>query len=99
MSDGSCFQTLHASDVQAGLLELLRRIACEKGRIEIVGEDGVCDTVLISKAELESIEHALDLLSNSEGMQVLCGALKRFAEGDGFADGIYRAPQVQSAAS
>ena len=36
----------------------------EKGRVEIVSSRGACECVLISKAELEGLEHALEVLGD-----------------------------------
>jgi len=67
MPDDSPFTTLDGSQIQSDLLELLCRIAREKGRIEIKNCGGaVC--VMLSKEELDDLEAALEILSNtSEG--------------------------------
>lgn len=47
------------------LAGLLRRVAAEHGRLEIrTGRGEAC--VVLSKAELQSLEHALAVLSDSE---------------------------------
>jgi len=64
--------TLDCDSVQRDLLQLLRRIACEKGRVEILGSDGVCDCVLLSKAELDGLEKALDILARTRSGRNIC---------------------------
>jgi PHD/YefM family antitoxin component YafN of YafNO toxin-antitoxin module len=70
--------TMEAETLQVDLLQLLCRIAKNKGRIEITNcEGGNC--VLISKAELDSLEAALEILSNTDGAKQLERAIERFA--------------------
>ena len=64
MPDDSPFMTLDGSQMQSDLLQLLCRTAREKGRIEIRNCGGaVC--MLISKEELDDLESALEILSNT----------------------------------
>lgn len=79
MAGETSFQSLDLSKVQGELLALYEKIACEKGRVEIVRHDGACDCVLISKAELEGLEHALELLSDSEQVRQLTAQLANVA--------------------
>jgi len=82
MSDGTrdtAFLTLSLNHVQGDLLSLYQRIACEKGRVEITGGDGACACVLISKAELDSLETALAVLSDGETVQALHKCLAQVA--------------------
>lgn len=67
MPDGSVFQTFEAGSLPAGeFSKLLCRTAREKGRIEITNGDGT-SCVMISKAELDALEEALEILSNNDG--------------------------------
>lgn len=72
------FRTLDISQVQDNLVELLCRTAQRKGRIEINNGDGT-SCVMISKAELDDLERALEILAESEAGQVLQHAVQRFA--------------------
>ena len=93
MADVSIFQTVDGSRFQDELLEMLCRTARENGRIEITQcEGGNC--VLISKAELDSLELALDVLSNTEAGKQLHHTVEQFVQLDN-ADG--RIPSVSVA--
>jgi PHD/YefM family antitoxin component YafN of YafNO toxin-antitoxin module len=60
-----CFQTLDVTRFRRALANLHTTVGCSKGRIEVTrkGCDDVC--VLISKAELESLERALEIFAQS----------------------------------
>jgi hypothetical protein len=83
MAGDSSFQSLNLAKVQGELLALYERIACEKGRVEIVDGEGSCECVLISKAELEGLEHALEVLSDSEQVKELSAHLENLAQAAG----------------
>lgn len=72
------FRTLDISHFQGNLAELLCRTAQRKGRIEIDNGDGT-SCVVISKAELDDLERALEILADSEAGRVLHHAVQRFA--------------------
>ena len=75
----SSFQTLQLNQVQGNLLDLYERIACERGRVEIIDGDGGCACVLISKAELDSLETAIAVLSDGAGVRSMEQALAQLA--------------------
>jgi hypothetical protein len=75
----SAFQALSLSQVQSDLLDLYRRVACQQGRVEIVDEAGECDCVLISKAELDSLEKAIAILADGDTVRELSGHLSDLA--------------------
>ena len=79
MAESSLFQALHVNQVQLNLLELYEKIACEKGRVEILHSEGHCRCVLISKEELDGLERAIDLLSNHEEVRSLQASLTHLA--------------------
>jgi hypothetical protein len=60
-----CFQTLDVTRFRRALANLHQTVGCGCGRIEVTrrGCEDVC--VLISKAELESLERALQIFAES----------------------------------
>ena len=83
MTDQSSFQSLNLAQVQNDLLKLYQRVACEKGRVQIEGGDGDCQCVLISKVELESLERAIQILADSDGVKQLADELAHLAHAAG----------------
>ncbi len=79
MADVNPFQSLNLAQVQTELMRLYEKVACEKGRVEISSTGGECECVLISKAELESLENALEILSNADGVKHLSAELAQVA--------------------
>jgi PHD/YefM family antitoxin component YafN of YafNO toxin-antitoxin module len=79
MADANPFQSLNLAQVQTELMKLYERVACEKGRVEIVSGSGACECVLISKAELESLENALEILADADGVKHLSAELAQIA--------------------
>jgi hypothetical protein len=67
MSDDSSFGFMTIDQVQSGFRRLHGQICRNRGRIEIRHEQGTC--VLISKEELETLEHALEILSNTSDVR------------------------------
>jgi PHD/YefM family antitoxin component YafN of YafNO toxin-antitoxin module len=76
---GGCFNTLTISQFIHAVEELHGRVASGHGRVVITrdGCDDVC--VLISKAELESLEQALEILSSTPDFQAMCKTLAMVA--------------------
>ena len=66
-SDGPSFDSLTLLKAEGRLGQLLQRVCREKGRIEI--RDGEHCCVLISKDELETLEDALEILSNTSDVK------------------------------
>lgn len=79
MPDEPLFATVDAEKFQHNLLPTLCRIARDKGRIEITNCDGG-ECVLISKAELDSLETALEILASLDGAKAIEHQLERFAD-------------------
>ena len=71
------FQSLDLSKAHTTLPELFQHVIVNRGRVQIDGGDGAC--VLISKEELDALEHAIELLSDSDGVRSMCGALAQVA--------------------
>jgi len=76
---GGCFNTLSVSQFIRAVEELHGQVASGHGRIVITrdGCDDVC--VLISKAELEGLEQALEILSSTPDFQSMCKTLASVA--------------------
>ena len=69
------FESYDVADVSRSLEQLHADVVRFKGRIEITrqGCDDCC--VLISKAELESLERALAILSDTDGVRAMAGQI------------------------
>jgi PHD/YefM family antitoxin component YafN of YafNO toxin-antitoxin module len=78
MSDG-CFHTLSIVQFLGTCEQLHERVARGHGRIVLTREgcDDVC--ILISKAELESLERALEILSETNDFRAMCQSLTSVA--------------------
>ena len=76
---GGCFHTLKLSQFRHSIDDLHQRVVVGHGRVEITrdGCDDVC--VLISKAELEALEHALEVLARGEDYRAMCDTLSHVA--------------------
>ncbi len=66
-------QTLPVSTVKAKLNEYARTVANEHERIALT-RNGIADTVLISIADLESLEETIAVLSSAEAIAALVEA-------------------------
>jgi hypothetical protein len=80
MTDDSPFQSLHLAQVQRDIRDLYQRIAAEKGRIEIRDGNGTSECVLISKAELQTLEEALAILSDRDDVRELAHRVECLAQ-------------------
>ena len=71
------FQTLDVTRFRQAMAKLHEVVGCGKGRIEITrrGCEDVC--VLISKCELESLEQALEILSQTAEYKAMCENLNQ----------------------
>ena len=78
MSAG-CFHTLSLTQYRGAIEELHGRVARGHGRVVITRDD--CDDVcvLISRAELEGLERALEILSGTPDFQDMCKTLAAVA--------------------
>ena len=75
MVEEPLFYSMDGATLGKDLLKVLCRIAREKGRVEITNCDG-SSCVMISKDELDSIESALEILSNLHEVQFLHDKVK-----------------------
>lgn len=73
------FESYEVSHVGRSLGKLHEEVVRFKGRIEVTrdGCDDCC--VLISKAELESLERALAILSDTDGVKAMSGQIAQLA--------------------
>jgi prevent-host-death family protein len=82
-SPADCFQTLDVTRFRRALANLHERVGEMKGRVEVTrrGSDDVC--VLISKAELDSLEAALEILTRSAEYKAMCDTVTQLAAATG----------------
>ena len=95
MVDEPLFYSMDGASLGKDLLKVLCRIAREKGRVEITNCEGH-SCVMISKEELDSIESALEILSNLNEVQFLHEKVKHVLTLD---DETQPIPEVQIAAA
>jgi PHD/YefM family antitoxin component YafN of YafNO toxin-antitoxin module len=77
---------MHVSEAQRFLPHLHQSVAQGNGRIHIVDTDGTLNCVLLSKAELDSLERALEIMSEGEHFKAACQTLSRLAATDIISD-------------
>ena len=83
-SDPSCHtQSYDVSIVAQNLQQLHEYVTRSLGRVEITraGSDERC--VLIGKRELESLERALEILSDTDDVRHICGRIAALAAATG----------------
>jgi len=73
------FQSLDVARLRRVLAKAHEQVSCHHGRIELTraGCDDVC--VILSKAELESLERALEIFSETMEYRAMCENLQRLA--------------------
>lgn len=73
------YTKIDATAASSSLAELHRRITTEKSRVELTldGSDQTC--VIISQVELEGLERALELLSESDTYRAMASDLADIA--------------------
>jgi hypothetical protein len=83
---GESFQTLDVTRAGRALRRLHTQVSGAKGRVEIKrrGCDDVC--VIISKTELDALEQALEILSDTADFKNMCANITQLAAHcDGYA--------------
>lgn len=65
------FQSMDCSAAQSGLDQLVDAVAAGCGRVTITGSSPASECVLISRAELESLEKAIAILSTTTGAEAM----------------------------
>ena len=73
------FQTLDVTRFRQTLAKLHEAVGCGNGRVEVVRKGCADVCVLISKAELESLEQALAILSDTDGVRAMSGQIAQLA--------------------
>ena len=73
------FQSYEVGHAGRTLAKLHEEVCGHKGRIEITREGCGDVCVLISKAELESLEQALAILSDTDGVRAMSGQIAQLA--------------------
>jgi PHD/YefM family antitoxin component YafN of YafNO toxin-antitoxin module len=75
----SPFKSLDLSRLRRALARVHEQVSGRHGRIELTrdGCDDVC--VILSKAELESLERALEILSETSEYKAMCENLSKLA--------------------
>ena len=71
------FQTLDVTRFRTAMAKLHEAVGCGRGRIEITRRGCEDHCVLISKAELESLEQALEILTQSDHYKTMCEQLSQ----------------------
>ena len=75
------FQTLDVSKARNELIALYEQVARSRGRVELTnGEDPGDACVIISKRELEGLERALQILSDTPSVQALSDSIEHLCE-------------------
>jgi prevent-host-death family protein len=69
------FPTLDVTHARRELAKLYEQVAMGKGRVEITRRGSRQSCVIISKEELESLEKALEILADTEGVREVRDAL------------------------
>ena len=73
------FQSLDVNRLRDALAAVHEQVSCQHGRIELTrdGCEDVC--VILSRAELESLERALEILSETAEYKAMCENLNKVA--------------------
>lgn len=74
---GDCFQNVDVTRFRRALTELHELVGCGKGRVEVTRRGCPDACVLISKAELESMERALQIFAESLEFQQMSSQISQ----------------------
>ena len=88
------FDTVDCAAAQAELEHLLNNVASGCGRVQINGSSPNSACVLISAAELASLERALEILSGTEGAGAMRDQLSKIVAAAGAQAALLRTPLV-----
>jgi len=83
MADNFHQRSYDVSLIASNLTHLHEFVTRTKGRVEITrpGSDDRC--VLISQEELQSLERALEILSDTDNVRAMCGQIAQLAAATG----------------
>lgn len=88
MTVDSAFTSVGLIEGMRRLPDLHRNVVRARGRVQIVGESPESEAVLISKVELDSLEHALEILATTPAAGQMRRKVKRIAKLDRDAAGL-----------
>ena len=71
-------ELMTAQEAKENLDDLLKLVAQGKRRVEILDRNGEC-CVLISKGELDCLEKAISILSDSSEFKDICSSINQLA--------------------
>lgn len=77
------YHQIDIRDAAADFGKVLRRVLESGRRVEIIADHSAQSCVLISKAELDCLERAVEILGDSEAVQHLCGEIAVLAARSG----------------
>ena len=78
-----CFQNLDVTRFRRALANLHELVGCGKGRVEVTRRGCPDACVLISKAELESLEQALQIFAESVEFQQMSNQISEIVAASG----------------
>ena len=84
---GDCFQNLDVTRFRRALANLHELVGCGKGRVEVTRRGCADACVLISKAELESLERALQIFAESIEFQRMSDQISEIVAATSTGDG------------
>ena len=80
---GECFQTVDVTRFRRALANLHETVGCGRGRVEVTRKGCPDACVLISKAELESLERALQIFAESLEFQRMSSQISEIVAASG----------------
>ena len=83
MADNSHQQRFDVSLIASNLVHLHEFVTRTKGRVEITRPGSEQRCVLISQEELQSLERALEILSDTDEVRSICGQIAQLAAATG----------------
>ena len=83
MADNSHQQRFDVSLIASNLAHLHEFVTRTKGRVEITRPGSEQRCVLISQEELQSLERALEILSDTDEVRSMCGQIAQLAAATG----------------
>jgi PHD/YefM family antitoxin component YafN of YafNO toxin-antitoxin module len=88
MAVDQAFTSVGLKEGMRRFADLHRNVVSAQGRVKIVGDSPESEAVLISKVELDSLEHALEILATTPAAGQMRRKVKRIAKLDRDAAGL-----------